>query len=220
MKKIILILAFVFLNAAFVFGQEKMIDREKFEQARETAAEKLDGKTYRETTVVEFFTDRNAAPTKTRKTIIETIPPDREHLIFETEQGKKEVIEIKGTRYVRLNGGEWTQEDVVVIGTGNGIGCSSTIKSESYTVTENSSFNGKTADFYEMKKKLSDCSNDIGDEIWLYKFWIGKDGMFLKTESEYEKVGGNSIQRITIVYEYDSKIKIEAPILKKETKTQ
>jgi hypothetical protein len=215
MKKTILILTFVFLHAAFIFAQETTIDREKFNQARESAAKKLDGKTYRETTVFEIFTDRSSAPTQKRKTTIETIPPDREYVIFETEQGKKEVIEIKGTRYVRLNGGEWTQEELTGIGMGNGIGCASRVKSESYKVIENSNLNGKTADFYEMKKTLTDCLDNASDEIWLYRFWIGKDGLFLKTENEYGTMGGSSIQRTTIVYEYDSKIRIEAPIVNK-----
>ena len=47
----------------------------------------------------------------------------------------------------------------------------------------------------------------------LYKFWINEDGLMLRREREHGSVEPKFVRsRKTEVYEYNPKIKIEAPI--------
>jgi len=216
--QIIIVSLIVFLNAALIAGQEKTIEKANFLEITAKAEEKLEGKTYRKTTVNETFVARDSKPLKSSKTIFETIPPDRTRWIRDDETGKLEAITIGAKRYIRKNGGEWKEN--YGGGVGNGIGCGARIESESYTVIENTKLDGKTVNLYEMKKKLTNvsCGEDSRDQVWLERYWITKDGMYLKTEDEYEYVGEHSFRRSTAIYEYDPNIKIEAPVLSKETK--
>jgi hypothetical protein len=211
--RLIVVVSIVFLNAAFIYGQEKSLEKWMFRSIVDQAFEDLEGKTYRRLNVYETFNDRNGAPVKTVKTMTERIAPDRFRLIDESKGQKIEKIQIGSKTYQREGTGEW-KEGKSSSGLIIGGGCGSVVEFESYKVLKNSSLDGETANLYEMTSKLinMNCSANSKSEFQTKRFLISKDGLLLKTENIYEDAEKKSLRRETTTYEYDPKIKIEAPI--------
>ncbi len=209
--RLIIISAIVLLNVAVIFGQEeKQIDKSAFQAATDAGQKNLTGKTYRLIRTEEKFADRNASPILISKSIYETIPPDRDHWIDEEGGKKTEMIVIGIARYLRINNGAWKRDDRG--GIGSGVGNGITVESETYKLIENVKLNGKIADLYEKITKLTSFSDDEAREVWTERHWITKDGLLIKTEHESKKEAAKAFTLSKTVYEYDSKIRIVAPI--------
>lgn len=210
--RLMLVLSMVFLNAAFVFGQEKLIEKKDYQEITTKAYANLKGKAYRTIYTYETFPDRNSSTTKSSKTITERVPPDRFRWIFESDGEKKEIIQIGPKRYIKLNNNEWKVDDGA--GLGNGAGGGAQVESESYKLIATNSLNGQIVDVYEKTEKLKNFSagDENRQEIWTTRYWIAKDGLLMKAEHEYETVSTKSLVREVTIYEYDPNIKIEAPV--------
>src|SRR4051812_22777195 len=112
MKKatqLMIVLAIVFLTMVVVFGQSKPIDPEAYQNKVVSAIDGLRGKTYRSTTISETLADRDSKSVKKSKRIYEILPPDRTRLILESDEERKEIIQIGQRRFVRINDGEWKE---------------------------------------------------------------------------------------------------------------
>ncbi len=210
--QIIIVLSILLFNTILIFGQEKLIEKNQYSETIDKGYEHLKEKPFRAVFTSEFFNDRNSTSTVMWKSIREFVPPDRHRWLNERDGEKKETIEIGPREYYKINNGEWKEgREPISGGIGSGVG-SASVEYESYKLYENVKLDGKKVNLYEMVKRLTEFStrND-GDEIWTRKTWIGKYGLIIKVQEEYETVGKKSFRRQTTIYEYDSKIKIEAP---------
>ena len=207
------ILLIVMLNAALVFGQEQTLEKSAFEAIVDKAFKNLSGKTHRSISIDEKYENGSPTAAKSVKMTTEWIAPDKSRMIIDTAGQRIEKIQIGEKRYKRINDGQWELE--TRSGGGIAMGCGATIESESYTVSENTNLNGTSVNLYERIEKWSSVycgSNDGKPEVWTKRFWISKEGLLLKTEHITEVPVKKSTSRTITTYEYDSKIKIEAPI--------
>lgn len=219
---VVLILSFSFLPG--VSAQSKTITKEEIETVKSNARQKLKEISYRSVT-----TQQSGQIKKIE--IYEFVPPDREHFIItqkspeiETYGGVKipannfydEWIYIGEKIYYRNAANKhWTEiktDGGIGNGSGNGTGTISetpTITTE-YNLTQNQFVNGQESDLYEVivSRKYSWSSTPSVEKI---KYWINKKGLFAKTKYIYP--AGES----TVDFEYNSKIKIEIPVIKKQT---
>jgi len=205
------ILTIVCLNAAFVFGQEKALEKDAFDSAVNGAQKKLAKQAYRRTNVYEMFDDRDSEPTKSSKTVTEIALSGAIRWLVESDGKKYEMILVDGKRYKKEDGGPWKLDESAG---GYGRGCGAETKDLSYKVKEKSDLNGKKANLYESVQKMLgiSCGKESADELWTERYWIGEDGTLLKSESIFEDIGKKSMRRDVSVYEYDPNIKIEAPV--------
>lgn len=209
----IFILTIILFNAALIFGQEKSLEKSTFESVVDRATKKLIGKTYRSTSLYEVFEYDTSTPAKSVKSITEQVPPDRFRWLSETAGQKIETIRIGGKSYKRENDGQWILESGA--GAGAGMGCGASMESESYKVSEKVQLNGAVVNLYEGIERWKSvyCGSNDGDpEVWTKRFWISTDGLLLKTEDITEIPDKKFMRRNVTVYEYDLKIKIEAPV--------
>jgi hypothetical protein len=204
-------LIFGLLSADVALSQSKPIEKTQYNEKVVKSINDLRGKTYRSTTIEEKFIEDNTKPIKSMTTVYEILPPDRNRWILVTETGKKEVITIGQKRYVRVNSGKWQDGESSRLSSGKrGVAA---VESETYRLNENEKLNGEEVLLYE-EIINSKSSSDGGEnrEIYTNKFWINKNGLLLKTQTDIEEISKEFITRTTTVYEYNPNIKIEAPI--------
>ncbi|MEZ5428433.1 MAG: hypothetical protein R2747_19340 [Pyrinomonadaceae bacterium] len=179
------------------------------------AYEKLNDLAYRSVRVEENFDGEGGA----EKTISEFVPPDRRHTIIEkkTEKGVKtdEYIYVDGIGYHRTDDEDW---QIIRGGSGSGSGNGSGIGETPIITEERRLVRGQIvgkqkADLYEIvtTHKFTDHSN-----IYESRVWLNEAGLFVKTESKTSYGISKKTYRTTVDYEYDPKIKIEAPEIKKQ----
>jgi hypothetical protein len=165
--------------------------------------------------------------------IVEFIPPNKTHLVSEMKSFNRmkvfstETIRIGDDNYKRENGGDWIkqiQEKVVSLPSNFTRTIANNAKAY---LTENVQFNNQIANLYEITVKYthqvqtSPANKEVRDIITYHKdkIWMSRDGLLLKSESEDESPEPvKFLSRRSSVYEYDSSIKIEAPVLKAENK--
>jgi len=208
--RVIVVLSIIFLNAALIFGQEKILEQSEFQSLVEKAGKNLYGKTYRTVNTYETFDAPNTAPVKSVKIVSERIPPDRFRRLEEFNDRKVEIIRVGEHGYIRENNDDWKEEPGPVISPN---GCGPLVESAIYKVIENSNLDGQTVDLYEMTKKLNYIScGDNGKFESTGRYWISKDGLLLKTEEIYQDVEKQYVKRSVTIYEHDPTINIEAPV--------
>ena len=213
--------------SSLVLGQEKtnekttnqnLIEESEFNKILSKAEENLKGKTYRRTKTEEVFADRDATSESVKIEILEVIPPNKRREVEEikssTENRRIERIWDGKYLYQKENDGEWKKYS-------GGGGISFNIATGKITTTYkfigNEMLNGKSVKVYEMEShrianKFTRTSQYQVEYVVKTKYWISGEGYFLKTLKESEIVGSKSLVRETEIYEYDSNIKIEAPI--------
>jgi hypothetical protein len=209
--RVIVVLSIIFLSAALISGQEKILEQNEFQSLVEKAGKNLYGKTYRTINTYETFDAPNTAPVKSVKIVTERIPPDRFRRIEELNGRKIETIRVAEAGYIRVDSDEWREESGSVIS--ERTGCGPLVESVIYKVIENSDLDGKSVDLYQLTKKLNDQScGDRGKFESTGRYWISKDGLLLKTEEIYENVEKQYLKRRVTIYEHDPTISIEAPV--------
>jgi hypothetical protein len=122
------------LTAVCIFGQTKTISASEYQSALSQGYGIADTMTHRITTVEEYF--RDGKKTGFERHLNETIPPDKERYLFESEFGgkseKREKIKIKGVSYCKEGTAKWTRASCDRF---TGIPSSSAIREE-FTLTE------------------------------------------------------------------------------------
>lgn len=218
------LLTFLFFTFSGVSAQENILTTEDLDivinDLVNTANQKIKDKTRRVTTTSTFSTIGSEVSTRKYKTIWEIIPPDREHFVSENEsvEGVKryEFIRIGDKRFVRENNGEWKEESGNGRGSGNGAGAGIDAVIERTVerrVKKGETVNNQTADLYEIVTVTKYIyPNKTITNSWKQSYWIDKNGLFVRTEDEFQNGEANTISRTVRDYEYDSNIKIEAPI--------
>lgn len=221
-----LVIVLIGLNSC-VAAQEKpnpnannnnVVKENEFREILSKATENLKGKIYRLTKTEENFSDRAANAERIFINILEIVPPDKRREIEEvksaTENTRTERLWDGKNLYERKNDGEWKKYS-------GGGGLDQRITSGRTTTTYKfigkESLNGKPANVYEAEtrriaNKFTQTSQYRVEYLTKTKYWISEEGYFLQTLEESEIVGSNSLRRETQIYEYDTNIKIEAPI--------
>jgi hypothetical protein len=211
MKSSVIFLLIFTALAGVVFGQAKEITEDEFRQAFQKAYEKLSEISYREKSVEEIYDDGKLSATVDNVT--EFIPPDKYRYItvetFGEKSRRSEMIDIGGIFYCREDEGQWTRPENGCLGGGAGSG---RIPAVDQKITfEETKLDDADAKLYQEymtylypKDKLS---------YNLDKFWINDKGLILRREMEDGSVEPRFLRsRRTVTYEYNPKIKIEAPV--------
>jgi len=209
----LIVWAIVFLSAVGIPGQAKQIEKKAYQERVIKALDDLREKSYRSTTVSEKLNDRDSKPVHVSKRIFEVIPPDKTRWIIEVDEEKREIVQIGQRRFVKSNSGNWKGDNEKRL-VNKTIG-SEQIESESYTIDENAELNGQKVILYEKSEKFKVVGDGAKDrrENLTTRFWLTRDGVLLRTQSELENVDSKGFLRTTTDYEYDPKgLKIEAPV--------
>lgn len=203
-----------FLGVTGIFGQGTVIEKKDFNDIIKKDEQHRSGKSFRSNYLSETFSDKSKAVDALYETIYETIPPDRSRYISISKVGKEinksETITIGPRRYNRLNDGDWSEkQDQGLSGSGGG----AIITYGSYKRLKKARLGKKSVTIYEKVIKTSDYGYGDGmrEEIHTTSYWITLDGIILKVLEEIETVGTSKLVRNTRTYEYDAKIRIEAP---------
>lgn len=221
----IVLCGLLFSSLLNVFSQEKSLNEQEFTALRNTASEKLKSRNYRVVMSSESYKSVNdSSPYYFTSEITEYILPDRRHYILErkTELNttREETISIGQRKYSRQNNEVW--KELLPVGNNNGGGSGSGSgfsgsplnyeKTIEYKYKGKETVKNQKADLYEVLTTTKyNSPNFRATTIMTERFWFDKDGMFLKTEIESKinnKVNSHTVRE----YEYDPKIKIEAPV--------
>lgn len=204
-------------------AQDKRITREEIISLRDKAVEALKKEPYRiEMSFEEYKNRSQLAATSTNIDRIEIIYPNRQHVLSTTRNAngikKSERIFIGENAYVRNPDMSWKQDNSQAYPRYDGEGISGF---RDYPVTGsvildyklNELVNGVSTNCYQVIRR-SQTSGKQGDFEPLVKetFWFNQDGTFAKTEIELSEGFSKSLYRMLTKFEYDSTIKIEAPI--------
>jgi hypothetical protein len=222
----VFLLALLFCAFFKVSAQEDAFKEEDLTSLIKTATQKLEGKTYRSTSFYLVYKNGSTVPDITEKRIREILPPDREHVVTESETGfvkrRFEYIRIGDKFYTKADNEEWKLGGLGIGaggGSGNGIGDVKIERSVERTFKKGEIVSNQVTDFYEMKtttKYIYPTRTYLS--VTKYGYWFDANGRFVKTETEYESESAKTLSRSKTEYEYDPKIKIEAPVLSRETK--
>lgn len=232
--KIIFLSTFIF--AAYALGVSAQQKTETFseENLRNTASiaeQKLKGAIYREKTRSESYRNGDSAPAYVKNTITEIVPPHRRRYFEEKNYSSEETetfesITIGEDYYYRRNNGEWKTGGFGVgsdSGQGSGDGSGEkriTIEDKTERIfTRNTQINNQTANLFEtIKTHRYSYRSNIYSVITKSAYWFDSKGRFVKRSDEYEHTELKIISRSIREYDYDAKIKIEAPKIKKMKK--
>lgn len=218
-----------FLSAA-AQEKENTFNDADLQMLTNAAWDKLEGKTYRSTTTSLVFSNGSQTPVRTEKFISEVIPPEREHYvsISETPEGIKrhEYIRVGARRFAKDDDGEWKELGGSGTGNGSGVGNGSgsgNVKIERSvvrTLKKGETINNKKVDLYETVTTIRFIyPAKTRTEIDRTAYWFDANGLFVKTENEYQDSDERENSRTTREYEYNPKnLKIEAPVIKTESK--
>lgn len=185
------------------FGQDRTITEKEFEDVDSVAREFLKKVSY-----------RSAARNGASETIYESVPPDRTRTLA-TEQTAgvtktTETIKIGPEIFIRKDGGKWEIQGTrdpnryTVMGDAR-----ERERVNEYKLSSGVMLGSEKTDLYEHKMTTTYTSAALRT-VWTVRLWIDQKGMMAKLENIYTDSGGTS--SYTLVYEYDPKIKIEAPI--------
>jgi len=227
--KAVFSLAIILCAFLSISAQENTFKEEDL-MALKTAAElKLKGKIYRHTTIETFYSNGNKTPDSTSKRIVEIIPPDRYRYmsITETPKGTEryEYIQVGERRFSREDNGEWKESTAGGTGSGmgNGSGSGDALYKLETTIErklkKGEIVNRQKVDLYETVTTFKYIyPTKTFTSVWKGTYLFDESGRFVKYEQEYNAGEENSIKKTVEEYEYNPKIKIEAPILSKKTK--
>jgi hypothetical protein len=219
-----LLLILICLSGLDIHGQGKVITETEFSAAAKKASEKMKTMSVR-------FVSKNEHYFGDELKFIESntnefVPPDKIRNVFEAKMFDRnkiilsESIQIGDDRYERKNGGDWSKRvlEKVISSSNNHV---KVVENDSkFYLTENVRLGSQTANLYEKIYESKFVSpNQTASEAKGTVFyrrekrWISRTGLLLKVESEEESHQMRKVmsRRIT-TYDYDSNIKIEAPI--------
>ncbi len=221
--KIILALAFISICFVSIFGQAKTVSKDEITTIFDKWKQQSKQKTYRIKTVSEFGV--NGISNKSED-LSEYEPTDKQRFVSELKTPrlttKIETIRIGEKKYTRKNSGEWKEVAIEkkTLPKGNN---KIVVEADEYRYIGQETVSGQNTEVYERNTKHKITSEKSSKESFStikVKYWFNKDGLMLKTEMETEIVSGiaKSFSRRTSIYEYDPNIKIEAPIIKSDSK--
>jgi hypothetical protein len=228
-KSVSLLLFFICLFCLNSLAQRKEITKEEFNRARLAAYGILYKNSNRENYEQSMFSGDETMPHTIVKTVTEYVPPDRRrsfgeatHFDFPRTNPIIESIRIGKTEYRKQKDGSWAIHETAPPQKTNAVARKP--KEEKYFLTENFMLDGKSVNLYESFQEFTDeKKNSSTGEIYQErtqargKYWISKDGVVIKTESESLIEGeGKRIYRNVRTYEFDPNIKIEAPKIKEK----
>ena len=223
------VFALALLTMLNVSAQALTFDDATLIELRKISAQEMEDRNMRIVTLTEMFENDNKTPVEFEKFIREFVPPDRERSIFETKTAngieRTEYIDIGANRFVKHGDGKW--EKFVATGSGmtggEGNGSGDDERKIETTVIKRLKkgevVNNRTVDCYERVVThkyiypAKTYTNTFTDA-----FWFDADGKLIKALSESNEGEKKRISRTIWEYEYDPKLKIEAPIIKTGTK--
>jgi hypothetical protein len=133
---------------------------------------------------------------------------------FGSKNSKNEAITIGNKKYIRKGNEAWREGTFE----NNSQPINESINADSqfeYRFLGTEQINAQTANVYAKieKRKRTDSANKETFSTITNKYWLGENGMILKSDMEMESPTGEAIQhsRVTKIWEADPNIRIEAP---------
>ena len=206
----------LFVSASAGLTQTKEITRDEYYAPWRAAFLKARGLSRRHVSKTEVYKDEKVS--ETDEWLYENVVPDRiRYVHVETSGGKTrrtEEIDIAQSKYCKRDDNAWEQVKSPCIGGGAG-GVPNTL-SATYSV-ENIKLDNQDRKLYRQyityKNTFSKNKENEGLSYYETKYWLNKEGLIVREEYEYGMVDTKKLDRATIdTYEYESNIKIEAPI--------
>jgi hypothetical protein len=186
------------------FGQEHAITEKEFEDVNSIAVEFLKKGSYRSI-------ERDGPS----ETIYESVHPDRtRRLVTEKTNGvtkTTETIKIGPEIFIRKDGGKWEipgprdPNRYTIMGNAG-----ERQRVNEYKLSTGMMLGSEKTDIYERKETTTYKSPAALRTVWTRRLWIDHKGRMVKLENIYTDASGTS--SYTLIYEYDPKIRIEAPI--------
>lgn len=197
------------------FAQGTAITKNDFESTIDRAKQLVQQQVRRERIESKEFSNRNKPADEISSVIEEYVPNGGYRRLTKTTEGGKssqdEVIIVDFKYYSRSGNGPWSVRN-------GGIGDDPSPVpddiEQKYSKIDKTILDGKTVSVYKsiIKFPKSRYGDEPIPETFIEQYWITKDGLFAKTTLEIEYVGTKKFYGSTTTYEYDSNIKIEAPI--------
>jgi hypothetical protein len=219
-RKIILLTIFC-LAATIGVAAQKQITGDKYYGEFNAAEDRSSEISHRKITKEEYYKDGKL--NRTTEITDEFLEPDRRRYVYAEKSGanteKRELIQIGKTYYCRKNNAKWEQSKSWCAG--NILRGISNIVSSEFTVEE-TKVDNRSATHYRQYRTYKG-SVLAGKEERLYymkqEFWLNGNGLLLRSESEYGLVKTSEIlSKQADTYEYNPKIKIQAPAITGKTK--
>ena len=231
--KSILLAALILFGTVGVFAQERTMSKAEFDSVIKNAKWALTewkGKSSRMIQTSEARAEGKIKEFSSGKTTIEFASPTVSRLTSEITSGSKntksESIRIGDKTYKRSDDGAWT-EGIIEAKTKTTeppppppapVAEDQSEKLTEYKYLGTEQLSGMTANVYVVTTKIKRLSPTTGKEVLstsTNKYWLGEDGVKLKEESIGETRGGETsiYRRLTVVWELDPTIKVEAPTI-------
>lgn len=232
--KNILCAALILFGAVGVLAQERTISKEEFDAALKNpnriAAFVWKGKTWRMTITSETKAEGKKPVDSSTKSISEFAPWQTSRTISEIRTGSKitksEKIRIGDKIYKRNENEAWTVDPFEEKPPSQRAGTAATAapadgkieRQYEYKYLGNEMLNDQTTNVYVeiLKTKTLDPSTNL-ERVFTHtnKYWFNEDGTQLKEERVMEGriESGTFYNRLTMLYELDQNIKIEAPVI-------
>ena len=223
--KFLLILLLVFTAFVAGFGQEKVISENEFTAVYDKWKLLSKEKSYRIKETFESYLNGNPS-NHNEDSFSEYAPPDKKRFVsilktpmFTT---KIETIQIGEQKFTRKDEGEW-KEVITKENAPPKRNRTISVENNSYKYLDRETINGQKTEVYEqvIKHKITNEKTSVESNSTIKnKYWFDENGLLLKTTTVAEIISGGmtSLSKRAYVYEYDPNIKIEAPVLKTETK--
>lgn len=215
-------IALLFVGLLNVSAQERVIEKFDYDKIIKDGKSLLHGKIYREKRMFEEFEDRGLSPTFLFQSTSEFLPPDRRRIVHNiSKNGKtietREGISIGSKSWLKVNRGRWEKikgDPGNFTGTEKAIACRVAEEYTLYKITGEADVFGEKATVYEReaKREMHCLHEHLRHERRIERYWISVEGKILKALEETETIGTKKLKSVTTIYEYDPKIKIEAPI--------
>lgn len=223
MKRIIFLTIICITSAIIVSAQPKEITADEHNRTFREALDKGRGISRRQITQRESY--REGKLYSTEEFIYEHVMPGKMRYVhsekFADRTWKIELIHIDKTYYCRRDDGEW-KKSATWCADGSVFGLPGIVSSK-FTV-EKTNFNNQSVRLFEeyttYKNIYSANKDKEGLSYWKSKFWINEGGLIVRQEGENGLLEPAQIRWKKVdTYEYNPKdLKIEAPILSKDTK--
>jgi len=206
----------LFASVVACVAQEKQISRDEYIAASRNAYTKARGLNRRNVTKIQTFTDGKL--TWDEQWQYEYDLPDNIHYVHVVSTNGKtirtEEVDIAKTRYCKRDDAPW--QPVTSSCIGGGTGGSPMNDTTKYSV-EKVKLDGKDVSLYRQNTSYKDNYSKTKDTEGLsfseLKMWINKDGLMVRQEQTSGLIDPKTVRHSTIdTYEYDPKIKVEAPI--------
>lgn len=196
-----------------VFSQRKEVACDKFEEIKRVADRFLSSEPYRVRRTFETFKGTDTIPTKVSKSMTEYLPSGSVHNLYgldkEDKKERSERIKVGDTIFTKKGDADW----VKLTSGDNPPPPKAATSSKMCFAFPKEKLDGKDTAKFEVETSFKSWQAD-GKEVVLtgrMTYWFSNDRHFVKTIGETDKSRPEH-NRTTDTYEYDPKIKIEAPI--------